>query len=195
LNTLVTVYPPAVSFIYRKYGNSLMVLNHPVIFLPAIFACFKFSTLSTMSATSSKPGPRDHGKLADFIMFSQREFLLNLSRDLSKDNISFAQFFLLSYLATSKELTMTDIARKMGHSTAAATGLVDRLEKLGYMERTHAIDDRRKVLVRITPKGVDLVSRMRDELQSRIADAMLETQTTDANSFITAYRQLDEAVA
>ncbi len=146
-----------------------------------------------MSAlNTTKPAARDHAKLADFIMFSQREFLLNLSRDLNRDNISFAQFFLLSYLATSKELTMTDIARKMGHSTAAATGLVDRLEKLGYMERTHAIDDRRKVLVRITSKGLDLVSRLRDELQNRIADAMQETQTADAGSFIAAYRQLDQ---
>ena len=136
---------------------------------------------------------KDHAKLADFILFSQREFLLNLSRDLNKDNISFAQFFLLSYLATSKELTMTDIARKMGHSTAAATGLVDRLEKLGYMERTHAIDDRRKVLVRVTAKGVDLVSRLRDELQNRIAEAMEETQAPDANSFISAYRKLDDS--
>lgn len=149
-----------------------------------------------MSALNSpKPAARDHAKLADFILFSQREFLLNLSRDLNRDNISFAQFFLLSYLTTSKELTMTDIARKMGHSTAAATGLVDRLEKLGYMERTHAIDDRRKVLVRITPKGLDLVSRLRDELQNRIADAMQETQTADANSFISAYRKLDDDTA
>jgi len=147
-----------------------------------------------MSAlTGTKPISRDHGKLADFILFSQREFLLNLSRDLNKDNISFAQFFLLSYLATSKELTMTDIARKMGHSTAAATGLVDRLEKLGYMERAHAVDDRRKVLVSITPKGLDLVNRMRDELQDRIADAMEVTKTSDASGFMTACRQLDDA--
>lgn len=136
---------------------------------------------------------KDHAKLADFILFSQREFLLNLSRELNRDNISFAQFFLLSYLATSKELTMTDIARKMGHSTAAATGLVDRLEKLGYMERTHAIDDRRKVMVRVTAKGLDLVSRLRDELQSQIADAMVETSTSDAASFMSSYGTLDSA--
>ncbi len=142
----------------------------------------------------TKLPPRDHAKLADFILFSQREFLLNLSRDLNRDNISFAQFFLLSYLSTSRELTMTDIARKMGHSTAAATGLVDRLEKLGYMERTHAIDDRRKVLVRITPKGLDIVSRLRDELQGRIAEAMEEAQTPDAGSFISGYRKLDDTV-
>lgn len=145
-----------------------------------------------MSNTNGTSNPqKDHAKLADFILFSQREFLLNLSRELNRDNISFAQFFLLSYLSTSKEMTMTDIARKMGHSTAAATGLVDRLEKLGYMERTHAVDDRRKVLVRITSKGMDLVGRLRSELQSQIADAMAETSTSDAASFISAYRDSD----
>lgn len=146
--------------------------------------------MATIQGT--KPMPRDHAQLADFILFSQREFMLNLSRDLNKDNISFAQFFLLSFLATAKEITMTDIARKMGHSTAAATGLVDRLEKLGYMERTHAVDDRRKVLVRVTPKGVDLVARLRTELQGRIADAMQETQAEDATTFFSTYRKLDE---
>ena len=142
----------------------------------------------------TKNPAKDHAKLADFILFSQREFLLNLSRELNRDNISFAQFFLLSYLATSKELTMTDIARKMGHSTAAATGLVDRLEKLGLMERTHAVDDRRKVLVRITSRGIELVSRLRDELQNQIADAMSETSSADADSFMNSYRSLDTAV-
>ena len=145
--------------------------------------------------TGTKQPAKDHAKLADFILFSQREFLLNLSRELNRDNISFAQFFLLSYLATSKELTMTDIARKMGHSTAAATGLVDRLEKLGYMERTHAIDDRRKVLVRITSRGLELVSRLRDELQNQVAAAMSETSSEDAASFMTSYRTLDTALA
>jgi DNA-binding MarR family transcriptional regulator len=142
---------------------------------------------------STKPSSRaDHAQLADFIMFSQREFMLNLSRDLNKDNISFAQFFLLSYLATAKEITMTHIAQKMGHSTAAATGLVDRLEKLGYMERTHAVDDRRKVLVRVTSKGIELVTRLRNELQGRIADAMHEADADDATSFFSTYRKLDE---
>jgi DNA-binding MarR family transcriptional regulator len=89
---------------------------------------------------------------------------------------------------------MTDIARKMGHSTAAATGLVDRLEKLGYMERTHAIDDRRKVLVRITSQGLQLVARLRDELQNQVAAAMSESSATDAAQFITSYRNLDTAV-
>ncbi|QIF03195.1 MarR family transcriptional regulator [Roseimicrobium sp. ORNL1] len=131
---------------------------------------------------------RDPGKVADFILFSQREFLLNLSKDLSRGNISFAQFYLMSYLGTSRDLTMTDIARKMGHSTAAATGLVDRLEKLGYVERMHAADDRRKVLVRITQKGLELVSKLRTALQDRVAEAMNETNSYDVDTLVANYR-------
>lgn len=112
------------------------------------------------------------GRLADFIMFTQRSFLLDLSKELNKGSISYAQFFLLGYLAKEDYLTMTDISKKMGHSTAAATGLVDRLEKLGYVQRLHAADDRRKVMVQITRKGMELVERMRDGIASEISVLM-----------------------
>ncbi len=111
-------------------------------------------------------------RLADFIMFAQRSFLLDLSQELNKGNISYAQFFLLGYLANEDYLTMTDISKKMGHSTAAATGLVDRLEKLGYVQRLHAADDRRKVMVQITRKGIELVGRLRNLIAESISGVM-----------------------
>jgi len=114
------------------------------------------------------------GRLADFIMFTQRFFLLDLSKELNKGNISYAQFFLLGYLAKEDYLTMTQISNKMGHSTAAATGLVDRLEKLGYVQRLHAADDRRKVMVQITKKGQDMVNRMRNGIAENIANLIGE---------------------
>ena len=69
----------------------------------------------------------DADRLADFVLFTQRSCILNLSNELNRGNISFPQFFLLAYLSSEDYLTMSDIAKKMGHSTAAATGLVDRL--------------------------------------------------------------------
>ena len=105
-------------------------------------------------------------RLADFLMFAQRSFLLDLSKELNRGNISYAQFFLLGYLANEDFLTMTDISKKMGHSTAAATGLVDRLEKLGYVERLHAAEDRRKVMVQITQKGVEIVNELKRSVKS-----------------------------
>ncbi len=149
--------------------------------------------MPTLNPPKQAAPVKDSGKLADFILFSQREFLLNLSKDLSRGNISFSQFYLLSYLTTSRDLTMTDIARKMGHSTAAATGLVDRMEKLGYVERSHAIDDRRKVMVRITAKGIELVSRLRSALQTRVAEAMEETKTSDIDGLLASASALAAA--
>ena len=70
----------------------------------------------------------------------------------------------------------------MGHSTAAATGLVDRLEKLGYVQRLHAAEDRRKVMVQITRKGLELVTRLRDVIASNISDAMIESNVDGAVS-------------
>ena len=133
---------------------------------------------------------KDAGKLADFIMFTQRSFLLNLSKELNKGNVSFAQFFLLGYLANEKFLTMTDISKKMCHSTAAATGLVDRLEKLGYVERLHASEDRRKVMVQITPKGVDLVDRMREDITGSLVDLMSELDKDEQAALLNSYGKL-----
>ena len=131
-------------------------------------------------------------RMADFIMFTQRSFLLNLSKELNKGNVSFAQFFLLGYLASEDYLTMSDIARKMGHSTAAATGLVDRLEKLGYVQRLHAADDRRKVMVQITRKGIDLVNRMREDIVEKLVNIMGEFDRDESTNLIDNYAKIQE---
>jgi DNA-binding MarR family transcriptional regulator len=124
--------------------------------------------MKTMTASGASVRA-DADRLADFVLFTQRSCILNLSTELNKGNVSFPQFFLLTYLSSEDYLTMSDIAKKMGHSTAAATGLVDRLEKLSYVERMHAAEDRRKIMVRITANGVELVSKMRTEIVNDLA--------------------------
>jgi DNA-binding MarR family transcriptional regulator len=124
----------------------------------------------------------DAARLADFVLFTQRSCILNLSSELNKGNVSFPQFFLLTYLSSEEYLTMSDIAKKMGHSTAAATGLVDRLEKLGYVERVHAAEDRRKIMVRITTKGTQLVSKMRTEIATDLAGILADMDEDQADA-------------
>ena len=130
----------------------------------------------------------DADRLADFVLFTQRSCILNLSNELNRGNISFPQFFLLAYLSSEDYLTMSDIAKKMGHSTAAATGLVDRLEKLGYVERVHAAEDRRKIMVRITHKGTELVAHMRKGIAANLADIMSEMDEEEAETLDHARR-------
>jgi DNA-binding MarR family transcriptional regulator len=137
--------------------------------------------MKTMNASGASV-KADADRLADFVLFTQRSCILNLSSELNKGNISFPQFFLLTYLSSEEYLTMSDIAKKMGHSTAAATGLVDRLEKLAYVERVHAAEDRRKIMVRITSKGVELVSKMRSEIANDLAGILAGMDEDQAES-------------
>ncbi|HEY8991530.1 MAG TPA: MarR family transcriptional regulator [Luteolibacter sp.] len=137
--------------------------------------------LNTSNASSASV-QADADRLADFVLFTQRSCILNLSTQLNKGNVSFPQFFLLTYLSSEEYLTMSDIAKKMGHSTAAATGLVDRLEKLSYVERVHAAEDRRKIMVRITQKGVELVSKMRKEIASDLAGILADMDQDQAET-------------
>lgn len=130
------------------------------------------------------------GRLADIILSLQRCFIARLSENLADGEVSFAQFFLLSHINASCALSMTEIAAKMTHTTAAATGLVDRLERLDYVERTTAPNDRRKVLVRIKPKGVDLVKVIHRDVVENLKKVMHELTPEEQHMWIQIYEKI-----
>jgi DNA-binding MarR family transcriptional regulator len=55
--------------------------------------------------------------------------------------------------------TASEVGRRLGVSKQAAGKTVDRLERLGYVERAEDRTDARRKLVRLTPRGVDLLAR------------------------------------
>lgn len=130
--------------------------------------------MRTARANSVTISEDEARSLTDFIMYSQRNFILRLSPELNQGKVSYPQFFLLAYLEEEECLSMTSIARMMGHSTAAATGMVDKLEELGHLKRFTAASDRRKTMVRITEGGRELLARMRGNIARDISSMMAE---------------------
>ena len=118
------------------------------------------------------PITEEANKLADFVLMTQRSCILNLSAELNEGKVSYPQFFLLTYLASEDFLTMSSIAHKMGHTTAAATGMVDKLQEMGYLTRTAAANDRRKIMVAITTEGKELIARMKKNIVRDLASMM-----------------------
>lgn len=144
-----------------------------------------------MIATSIDSSLRaDAERLADIITALQRCFILTLSKELGRGNVSFPQYCLLGFLANQPHLTMTEIAQKMGHTTAAATGLVDRLEKLGHVRRVHAQEDRRKILVEITSTGLTLVTEVRDDIVGNILQIMDRLNPTEQKAWLQIYEKV-----
>jgi DNA-binding MarR family transcriptional regulator len=141
------------------------------------------NTLSTKRA--------DAERLADIFTVLQRSFVLNLSKELSRGNVSFPQYFLLCFLLQESEpLTMTDVADRMRHTTAAATGIVDRLEKLGYAKRGNAPKDRRKILVHITTKGKELVHQVREDMVKNLVGLMDHLEPEEQKTWVSIYEKI-----
>ena len=99
---------------------------------------------------------------------------MELGRELSTTSIFFHQaiatklginvtdtrcFELMSRYAQGP-LTAGDIARHAGLTTGAVTGILDRLEKAGLVERFRDASDRRKVFVRPCMEALQRVGRL-----------------------------------
>jgi DNA-binding MarR family transcriptional regulator len=54
--------------------------------------------------------------------------------------------------------TATEAGRRLGVSKQAAGKTIERLEELGYVQRAGDDRDRRRKLVRITPRGIEALS-------------------------------------
>jgi DNA-binding MarR family transcriptional regulator len=148
-----------------------------------------------MTATVTGVSTEGIERLADIIMAMQRCFVLHLTEELAHGEVSFPQFFLLGHVAADRALSMTQIAERMNHTTAAATGLVDRLENLGYITRRHDLSDRRKVLVQATAKGAALVERIRSGMVKKLTEVMQILTPEEQSSWLQIYEKLYKHVS
>ena len=69
----------------------------------------------------------------------------------------------LTALIVTSDVTITTpkvLASELGLTSSAVTTMVDRLCDSGYVSRAPSETDRRSILVSLTPKGTDVISRV-----------------------------------
>ena len=157
-----------------------------------IFSLIALNTeaITAFARSSTDQIRADAERLSYIVLEMQRCFVLHLCKELAPGNVSFPQFFLLAFLDQKEVLTMSAIAQKMGHTTAAASGLVARLENLGYVMRSVAREDRRKVMVCITPKGSALVRRIREEMVGNLMKILEHLSPDEQKAWLQIYSKI-----
>ena len=70
-----------------------------------------------------------------------------MSERLVRLGVSMAQFHIMVTLQRNGLMPMSRLADLLGVSQSNASGLIDRLEERGYVERTRVAEDRRVVLL------------------------------------------------
>lgn len=94
--------------------------------------------------------------------------------ELADMDLAFSQARILGLLAScDSSLAIHEIADRMRLTLPSAGRNVDRLVRLGLVERVESADDRRVKLVSLSPAGLDLVKRRMDHCR-RVLEAMLD---------------------
>lgn len=101
------------------------------------------------------------------------------SQRLLRRGVSMSHLHVMSMLERHGALTMTRVAEALDVSLSNATGLIDRMEERGLVERIRDDADRRVVHVRLTDAGSAALADIevfRDEALTRIIDELDDEQ-------------------
>lgn len=108
-----------------------------------------------------------------------------------KQGISMTHLHVMWRLEEFGELPMSRLADVLDVSLSNATGLIDRMEERGLIERTRDTDDRRVVLVRLTPAGTELLEEiqiMRRDLMTAVLERLDDRQLDRLHSALIDFR-------
>jgi DNA-binding MarR family transcriptional regulator len=111
----------------------------------------------------------EYQALAQF-RFLIRRFLNNgekAARSVGLEPQQYMGLLALRGLPANQEPTIRALAERLQIQHHSAVELVDRMEKRGLFQRERSTRDRRQVLVKVTPRGEKLLSRL---VRHRIAE-------------------------
>ena len=118
---------------------------------------------------------------------------LGAMRRWHQSSISLIHLNVLGVLATQGPRSMSGLAEDLDVSIASATGIVDRMERRGLVERRHDAEDRRVVQVSITGGGEAVISELEGEGRARLTRLVEELTDSELMGFVAGIRALRAA--
>ena len=120
-----------------------------------------------------------------FLLFKAQNKLKNYIRSqlaAAGVRISVVQAGILFLLKQKDGRTMTELSHILSTDNSAITGLVDRLERSGFISREMLPNDRRAFLICITPDGLKeidmakvIIRRVNEEIKEGLSDGEIES--------------------
>ena len=108
----------------------------------------------------------------------QQRLMAHHATEFAALDITMAQAKLLYVVATAGELSMSEIAVRLGVTVSTSSGAVERLVELGLVARSDDPNNRRQVRVSITETGSTTLGHLR-ELNDRQIRSLLESVNDD----------------
>jgi len=107
--------------------------------------------------------------------------------------LSLVHLNVLTALETEGPVSMKRLAELMDVSDASATGIVDRMEKRGLVERRHGTGDRRVVLVYATDAGTKVFSDLASHRRGMLSRVLAELTEEEMAALLVGMRAIHAA--
>ena len=115
--------------------------------------------------------------------------------ELYKGKITLPQFLILDFLSQQGESKMTDMAHFMHVTTAAMTGIVDRLVRDDYVTRVYDPRDMRVIKIKLTSHGNKLVKKINEQRRSMIIKIFGSISEADRQDYLRILMQIRDVLS
>lgn len=123
-------------------------------------------------------------RINEIMPIMAKAFMKRMAGDFYKIKVTLPQFFILDMLNRRGESRMTDLAEFLGVTTAAMTGVADRLVRDGYAVRAYDPKDRRIVKIKVTQKGRGLVTKTIEKRRRTIIEIFGKVSERDRADYL-----------
>ena len=103
-----------------------------------------------------------------------------------------SQLVALVAIGEKKKCCLSDIGRQMNISSPTVTGIVDRLEKVGYVKRSPDKDDRRVTNIMATQKGEKLAKTFLNSIANKWEALLVNLPADDQENWLRIFRNIVE---
>ena len=131
---------------------------------------------------------------SDSVMIALRKIIqaidMNSKKLVKRVGLTGPQLVILQEISSLGEVTAGEIARAVSLSQATLTGILERMEKRGLLTRRRSEHDKRRVMVRITDSGKQILEDAPPLMQEAFVDEFSSLQEWEQNMILSALHRL-----
>lgn len=109
-------------------------------------------------------------------------------------NITGPQIMVMGILSNKDNMKISELSSTIGLSNSTVSGIIDRLEKQGLVERARSVKDRRVVYVSLTPLAKNMAHKRFEKLEKNLEDILKSASTDEVEIIIKGFETLDRVI-
>ncbi len=112
----------------------------------------------------------------------------------SKQDLTFPQAMVLTALGEEGEMPISRLAQSIGSANSTVSGIVDRLERMGLVERVRSKHDRRVIYVALTDRSRAMEQTMEPDVNEQMGRMLTQLSKRELDEIGAALDTLERVL-